>query len=249
MIPGCTFAAPPEDRRLPHLMRRAVLPTAHGQPLTRPALTEHLRSAGHPVSNARASVLVKVLRSDSGYPVNGHGTAAAAVPARPSTRVVLGILCPTRGRRSLSRFSSGLARPTAVPRPRLQAATPFPPSAESPRQAEVGLRPNFQPDLGLFAAVREPTHAVGHQDCRTVPPLRDLYTAPAFMVDLTSFGSLCSAGSPRRVAESNAEGEGRLVGVQREDHDGIVGHLHSLRKENPCLTTTVWPSSGPAPWG
>lgn len=52
---------------------------AQGQPLTRPALTEHLRATGHPVSNARASVLVKVLRSDSDYRANGRSPATSVV--------------------------------------------------------------------------------------------------------------------------------------------------------------------------
>jgi hypothetical protein len=51
--------------------------TAKGRPLSRPALTEHLRKDGNPVSNARASVLVKILKAESNGADNGRALSAA----------------------------------------------------------------------------------------------------------------------------------------------------------------------------
>jgi hypothetical protein len=54
-----------------------------GQALTRKALTEQLRTVGHPVSNARASVLVKILKADMATPDDNH--EAEIIPMDPDS--------------------------------------------------------------------------------------------------------------------------------------------------------------------
>jgi hypothetical protein len=62
--------------------------TSQGRNLTRAALTERLRAAGHTVSNVRASVLVKILSVDLSYgPRRSNASSAdpGPVPARPES--------------------------------------------------------------------------------------------------------------------------------------------------------------------
>ncbi|MGH3735265.1 MAG: DUF2637 domain-containing protein [Micromonosporaceae bacterium] len=69
-VPEATDVADVADL-LPAARSAHAALNAEGRPLSRPALAEHLRSAGHAVSNARASVLVKILKADGTGADNG----------------------------------------------------------------------------------------------------------------------------------------------------------------------------------
>ena len=102
-----THRATDTDELLPGARRVRDRRAADGQALTRAALAEALRAAGHTVSNTRVSELLKILKAESTSPSgnrDGH-RSSAAIPAPPSAA----------GRRPAADTSAPDATPPAAP--------------------------------------------------------------------------------------------------------------------------------------
>jgi hypothetical protein len=84
-----THRSPDADELLPAARHVRDRLAAEGQPLTRAALADALRSAGHTVSNTRVSDLLKTLKVESSLPAaesKRSRTSPAAAPLKPDQR-------------------------------------------------------------------------------------------------------------------------------------------------------------------